>query len=160
METILSLCSGNAINERIFYAENQVKSRRIIFHDILYEKNNELIEEVRSLWEDTDILVLFTYDLDSLKAILGNEPQIDLLLGFNIQELYMYPPKTSLFEMREIFEREFRRKSLYLISKYLESSRNFYLHIQYHTGEIENSFKNFLQDRKKTFKLLNRHLQF
>lgn len=156
MSVILSICSGDTLNDLVFIKDNDIQYETIIFHDILYEKNYKMISEIKSLWKDKD--VRFSYNLTSLKHILGYNPKIDYLIGFNIQELYCFPPKTSVQEMNALFNKEYKEKSLYMLCKYIRNSQDIKTFIFYNNDSFETSFQHFYVERKNILrKMKNLH---
>lgn len=157
MSNVLFICSGDTINELKLIRDNNITINKIYFHDILYEKDIDLRTEIVTRWKREYNLIgsqiYFSYDLESLKTNLGDIPNINYLFGINIQELYSYHKNLSPDQIREEFERQYRSRSLCVIAEYLsmDTFRNpsFEIFIDYHDGRVENSFENFLKERKE-----------
>lgn len=146
---ILSICSGDALNEFHFFRETKIDPDvSFVFYDPIYKDDIELRILIRELYRVFFPInfVYFCKNVDDIKSLLEAEGHVPIfLIGFNIQE--MYPIIFNCKDIESYIIQERKKKGLLNVCRLIpEKYRDLKVHIQMGDKIVFDNFDSFYQD--------------
>lgn len=146
---ILSICSGDALNEYHFFKDKRLDPDiSFIFYDPIYRYNVEIRCLITDLYKSFYPLnfVYFCADVNEVRCLLESKcSKVIFLIGFNIQELY-----PIIFNHNDIdsyiSQKRKEQGLLSLCSLIPERDRDLKVHIQMEDRITFDNFDSFYQD--------------
>lgn len=144
---VLSICSGDALNEFHYFRKNKLDyDTNFIFYDPIYKHNLDLKKLIKDLYHTFYPLnlVYFCVNVDEIRSLLKNNTPI-LLIGFNIQEMYVCDTK-CLDLTSYIMEKKKEQGLLSVCNLLWEKNKNIKVHIQMENKITFDNLDDFRQD--------------